>query len=269
MPGPAFSLAGAGAGAGALGLAGAGALSGAGALAASIGLNANGNLNGNENGNGNGNGNLNGNGNVNADLNANANLNAAENLNSNTNTNTSTTTVTTDVTVDLTLTGEVELSPPSIEDSYNLCIDDSIFIPEPGCGDIVVANNGSSAAIYNGDVYNFGGGGGTQTVFDLTQANTLADMDALCGASVTSTGSNFVSFIDGVGGGGPVDAGDGIGSADDVLHATTNVAATADASAAVSAFNQNIVMGANVQYNSATQTVVGGNEITHGDLASD
>ena len=177
--------------------------------------------------------------------------------------------MTTDVTVDLGITGELDICPPNISGSNNLTIQDSIFIPDPGTGDIALANNGSTAAIYNGDVFNFGDAAGTQTVFDLTQANTLADMDALCGASVSSSDSAFVSFIDGVGGGGPVEAGDGIGHADDVLHATTSVSATADAAATVSAFNQNIVMGANVQYNSATQTVIGGDQIGYGDLASD
>lgn len=266
MSGPSVSLA--GAGAGALGLAGAGALglAGSGALAAAVGLNENANFNGNGNGNGNLNGN--GNGNLNGNLNANEAVNA--NINGNVNYNHSETNVDVDtkVKVDLDIEGKLSLEPPSIEDAYNTTIEDSIYIPDPGCGTYVLANGeGSSAAIYNGDVFNFGNGEGTQTVFDLTQANTLADIDALAGASVSSTASGFSSSMYDIGGGGKVDIGDGIGEGDDILHATNNVSASADAAATLSAFNQNIVMGANIQYNSASQSVIGGDQTNWGDTA--
>ena len=268
MSGPSLSLA--GAGAGALGLAGAGALglAGAGALAAAVGLNENANVNGNENGNENGNGNGNGNGNLNGNLNANGSLNGNVNGNVNYNHSETNVDVETKVKVDLDIEGKLSLEPPSIEGSYNTTIEDSIFIPDPGSGTYVLANGeGSSAAIYNGDVFNFGNSTGTQTVFDLEQTNSLVDLDALCDASVSSTSSAFGSSIFGVGGGGPVSVGDGIGEGKDILHATNDVSASADASAAVSAFNQNIVMGANIQYNSASQSVIGGDQTNFGDVA--
>jgi len=259
MSNPSLSLA--GAGAGALGLAGAGALSlaGSGALAAAVGLNENANLNGNGNGNGNLNGN--GNGNFNGNVNASETLNGNLNGNANINVNETHTNVETKVNVGLELTGQLDVGPPDIT------VTDSIFIPEPGCGDIAVANNGSSAAIYNGDVFNFGDGTGTQTVFDLTQANELADCDFLADASVSSNNSNFASSMWGIGDGGKVEIGDGIGEGDDILHATNNVSASADAAATLSAFNQNIVMGANIQYNSASQSVIGGDQTNWGDVA--
>jgi len=259
-PNNSLSLAGAGALSGAAALAGAGALAGSGALAAAVGLNVNENENGN--GNGNGNGNLNGNGNGNFNGNASFNDTLNDNVNANVNVNQVTTNVTTTVAVNLGLEGEVDLGPP------NMTIEDSIFIPDPGSGDIAVANNGSSAAIYNGDVFNFGKESGTQSVFDLDQANSLADVDVAYGISAGSTDSNFVLSA-GCLEAGEVSVSDGIGKADNIAHATNSVAASADAAVNFSAFEQSITQGANIQYNSATQTVIGGSETNFGDTFGD
>jgi hypothetical protein len=264
------SLSLAGAGAGALGLAGAGALAlaGSGALAAAVGLNENANSNGNENANGNGNENGNGNGNLNGNLNANGSLNANVNGNVNYNHSETNVDVETKVKVDLDIDGKLSLEPPEVIDSYNTTIQDSIYIPEPGYGTYVLANGGGSAAIYNGDVFNFGDGDGTQSVFDLDQTNSLVDIDVAAGINASSTGSIF-SFDAACLEAGDVSVGNGIGKADNISHATNSVAASADASVNFSAFDQTVTMGANIQYNTANQTVIGGSEINYGNTFGD
>lgn len=121
-----------------------------------------------------------------------------------------------------------------------------------------------------GDSFN---GPGNDMAFDVGQVNDLVDNDVLCNPQVTYSGSGGplqdVSVT-----GGWASAGDGINGgvrgsanhngADGSIAGST--AASADAVANVSAFTQNIVMGANLQVNNFTATVVGGDQVSADDI---
>jgi hypothetical protein len=251
--------------------------------------NGNGNLNGNGNGNLNGNANGNANGNLNGNLNANGNLNGNANLNANestnTNTNTTETTTTVDVTVDLSMEG------------YMPNDDDMIDLDNATTGDVFFAKGDISYDPGNelnlDDILDGAlTGAGNDSGMALGQSNNLYDADTLSGASVSNTGPFTAT---GTVSGGGAETGDGIGASsggaaadsgwdhhgrghhgDDDAGIAGDVgswgsgngddgyvagSAAADAGAAmdVTAFNQSIVMGANVLGNSIDTTVVGGN----------
>ncbi len=121
-----------------------------------------------------------------------------------------------------------------------------------------------------GDSFN---GAGNDMAFDVGQVNDLVDNDVLCNPQVTYQGSGGplqdVSVT-----GGWASSGDGISGnikgvgnyngADGSISGSTS--ASADAVANVSAFTQNIVMGANLQVNNFTATVVGGDSVGADDI---
>nr|AFT64033.1 hypothetical protein PJE062_2494 [alpha proteobacterium D323] len=117
---------------------------------------------------------------------------------------------------------------------------------------------------------------GTDTIFGVEQANALSDQDVISGAELHNHGelTQTVSAD-----GGEAYAADGIydaesmydfGTGDD-YSVTASTAATADALGVANAFNQTIVMGANVQANAVDVNVVGGsstvNVVGEDDLA--
>ncbi|MTI18774.1 hypothetical protein E1162_16125 [Rhodobacteraceae bacterium RKSG542] len=186
------------------------------------------------------NGNLNGN--LNANLNANANLNTSH----------------TDVNVDIKLDGEV--------DGFG---DDNDFIDLDHAkvdGDLLAANNGSTIDYDPGDdMTAHADGAGNDVAFNIVQVNELTDKDTLNDPDVTNSASFKLDFdLDG----GKAESSDGIdavksdgwasGAGDDASVAGT-ASANADAIANTDNFNQEIVMGANLQYNVVDQTIVGGN----------
>jgi hypothetical protein len=121
-----------------------------------------------------------------------------------------------------------------------------------------------------GDSFN---GPGNDMAFDVGQVNDLVDNDVLSNPQVTYNGGGGplqdVSVT-----GGWASAGDGINGgikgsgnyngADGSISGSTS--ASADAVANVSAFTQNIVMGANLQVNNFTATVVGGDQVSADDI---
>ncbi|MDD7910870.1 hypothetical protein PUV47_13160 [Pseudovibrio exalbescens] len=120
---------------------------------------------------------------------------------------------------------------------------------------------------------------GTDTVFTAEQTNSLADQDYIENPSVISANSTDMDQMVSVDGGVAM-AGDGILDAEDLFDFSAGddmsiaaaTSATADAMGVASAFNQTIVMGANVQANSIEVSVVGGsstvNVIGEDDMAS-
>ncbi len=208
-------------------------------------LNENGNLNGNGNGNlnGNGNGNLNGNFNDSANTNVNAALNANANLNANL--NASVTDVKVKVDIELDLDEDMLQDNDLIDMKHMDAIENSVVSPEV--------------------IYQTVNGGGNN--FNIDQINNLTDNDTLGGASV-----NFNGGIGGAGGlGGDAasfemnaNAKGGWSGADDNWsqigeNGTTGPTGMSSADAAVSqeAFTQNIVLGANIQFNSIDLKVAG------------
>ncbi|MBS0524423.1 MAG: hypothetical protein JSS04_12420, partial [Proteobacteria bacterium] len=213
--------------------------------------NANGNLNGN--GNGNGNLNLNGNGNGNENVNANCDTNSLSNHLDNAVSNTDlnnvanhvdncvTTAVNVDVSIDLS---GLDLKPQidnSVSGDFNhgiqFSMPDWVNQAQNGCGgnamfnldqvNNLVANNGLESASVN-----FGGGQlGDGSVF-----SQIATAEGGCAATI------------------------GAAVAHDSSPGT--VSASADAPITQDAFTQSIVMGANIQFNSANFNVVGHDSVT-------
>lgn len=103
-------------------------------------------------------------------------------------------------------------------------------------------------------------GNGTDTQFEVDQVNALSDMDIINNPTVTNS-AGFTQSASATGGSSSADDGmDGLFSYDvgDDISIDALAAASADAVAAASAFNQNIVMGANVQANGVDVSIVGG-----------
>ena len=260
--------------------------------------------NGNVNKNESSSSNDNSNGNTNKSANANANENHNDSTNTNTNTNESTTTVDVHVGVDLGLDGFVPDDNDMIDLDLNQASMGDFLVAkgnlhyDPG-NDIDIGN------ILNGSLN--GAGNDSGQVF--TQSNNLYDNDTLNGPSLSNDSSFSVtgtvsggsaSAGDGIGTGGGSDMGAppygvmgssydhdewdnhddnapvagntggswGSGNGDDGSVAGTSYAA-ADAAMSVSAFNQNIVMGANILGNTIDTTVVGGGMSTDYSIGDD
>ncbi|SFK26033.1 hypothetical protein SAMN04488518_103318 [Pseudovibrio ascidiaceicola] len=129
-----------------------------------------------------------------------------------------------------------------------------------------------------------GGGGffgtldanGTDTIFGAEQANALYDQDTITNVEVHNHGTLDQNIV---ADGGQAMSADGIHDAEslfdfgtgDDYSVTASTAATADALGVANAFNQTIVMGANVQANAVDVNVVGGsstvNVVGEDDLA--
>jgi hypothetical protein len=112
-----------------------------------------------------------------------------------------------------------------------------------------------------GDSFN---GPGNDMQFDFVQVNDLVDNDEVIHPEVKFVGSGGSPFQDVEVHGGAAYAGDGIqgnsSASNNGLSGSVagKTAASADAVANVEAFTQNIVMGANLQVNNWTASVVGG-----------
>lgn len=115
-------------------------------------------------------------------------------------------------------------------------------------------------------------GPGNDMQFDVVQVNDMLDNDFLLHPEVKYIGPAGTTFQDVTVDGGEAQAGDGI-----VGNSTANenglngavtgsTAATADGIANVSAFTQNIVMGANLQVNNLSATVAGGDSTFADDI---
>lgn len=117
-------------------------------------------------------------------------------------------------------------------------------------------------------------GSGNDMQFDVGQVNDLVDNDFLCRPLVKYDGPSGTTFQDVDVYGGHASSGDGINGnidgtashngANGSLSGTTT--ASADAIADVSAFTQNIVMGANLQVNNFDASVVGGDSTIADDI---
>jgi hypothetical protein len=107
-------------------------------------------------------------------------------------------------------------------------------------------------------------GPGNDMQFDFVQVNDLVDNDELYRPEVKFFGSGGSAFQDVEVKGGDAYAGDGIhgnsSASQNGLSGSVNgsTQSSADAVANVQAFTQNIVMGANLQINNVTASVVGG-----------
>jgi hypothetical protein len=214
-------------------------------------VNENGNLNGNGNGNlnGNGNGNLNGNLNDSANTNVNAALNANANLNANLNASVTDVKVKVDIDLDL---DEDMLQDNDLIDMKNMdAIENSVVVPEV--------------------IYQTVNGAGNN--FNIDQINNLTDNDRVEDANVSfaNGGAGPLLGLGLLGAGGDAanfemnaNAKGGWSGADDNWsqigdNGTTGPTGMSSADAAISqeAFTQNIVMGANIQFNSIDLKVAG------------
>ena len=203
--------------------------------------NSNGNLNGN------GNGNLNGTGNFNT------NDNHLDNSLSNGVSKSVDNAVNNTVTVDVSVTADVNASTPPVDNSINITHLDGILFQMPE----------TVTQYVNGD--------GNNSIFDLNQVNNLVSDGHLDSPSVSFSVDGALSSYDS---GLPssvfsmsASAAGGTASADNATissHDSSPITATTDASAPVTmdAFTQSIVMGANIQFNSASFNVVGHDSIT-------
>lgn len=255
--------------------------------------NYNGNLNGNANGN------LNGNANGNLNFNDNTANNDADNDANNTATNTATNTNDTDVTTTVTTTVDVDASVdltgymPTDDDFADIDMSDGASVGTllVGKGDISFdpGNEQNIEDILTNALNGAGNDSGTVN----SQFNNLVDSDELHSATVdgylqqnnTSSGGN-ASSDDGIGAdsadgydigwdmqmhgrghGGPggrdddegIESGDwGSGNGDDGFVSGESMSSAASA-IDTTAFNQSIVMGANVLGNTVDMSVVGGN----------
>jgi hypothetical protein len=198
---------------------------------------ANCNVNGNENGNWNGNENLNGNLNANENLNGNLNANINENI----------VRVDVDVKVDLT----ASLAPPTDNDAIDI---DHIGFFEEG----IVMPDVVSQSVECGNNFNI------DQVSNLTDNDTLAHpsvsynnagIEAACCRGAADAAGDFSMSTKAEGGTASSSVGDIMG--DDGSFAGIGAAA-ANATLTQEAFTQHIAMGANIQFNSIDQTVVGG-----------
>ena len=214
-------------------------------------LNENGNLNGNGNGNlnGNGNGNLNGNLNDSANTNVNAALNANANLNANL--NASVTDVKVKVDVDLDIDDDLLQDNDYIDMKEMDEIENSVVVPEVITQTMNVAGN----------------------AFAIDQINNLTDNDSVKDANVSFANggagpllglgllgadggaSNFEMHAHAKGGFSGAD-GNWAEIDDNGMTGTTGMS-SADATVSQEAFTQNIVLGANIQFNSIEMKVAG------------
>ena len=247
-------------------------------------LDANGNLNGNGNGNLNGNGNANldanGNANGNANLDANGNANGNANLNANGNSNLSDN-INHDVNSNLNANANLNATSTSVDVKLDLS----------GTADL--GHNGGLINMDNLDLHNLSGSffantdsvtqNGTQN-FNLDQINNLVANNTLGSASVGFSADTGSSSSDGYGWGhdGSSASAQPVFSMSADAHGGTaygssitggidagptsplsNIGtASADTAITQSAFTQNIVMGANIQFNSLTLSNVGHDSIT-------
>lgn len=234
--------------------------------------NANGNLNGNGNGNFNGNldanGNLNGNANGNLNESANHVDNSLSNTDSNVNSTTDSVTNSVDNTVNtavnVSVAVDVAATQPLTDASINVSHLDGILFQMPE----------TVSQYVNGD--------GNNSIFDLNQVNNLVsnghldsasvsfsvDSGGLLGASLMGDGHDPAGIPTSIF--SQVATATGGQASSDNASVTTHdssaavTAGTSDASAPITqdAFTQSIVMGANIQFNSATFNVVGHDSIT-------
>jgi hypothetical protein len=115
-------------------------------------------------------------------------------------------------------------------------------------------------------------GPGNDMQFDVVQVNDMLDNDFLFRPEVKYIGPAGTTFQDVTVEGGEAQAGDGIlGNSNangNGLNGSVagSTAATADGIANVSAFTQNIVMGANLQVNNLSATVAGGDSTFADDI---
>lgn len=119
-------------------------------------------------------------------------------------------------------------------------------------------------------------GPGNDWAFDVNQSNDLVDNDTVTGTYATYVGGGWNAPLQSVTAtGGYAGAGDGIGSIGAYGVANSNggdgailgsSAATADAIASASAFSNSIVVGANLQVNNFSATIVGGDSALLNDL---
>jgi hypothetical protein len=115
-------------------------------------------------------------------------------------------------------------------------------------------------------------GAGNDMQFDVVQVNDMLDNDFLYRPEVKYIGPAGTTFQDVTADGGEAEAGDGIAGNSTANSNGLNgsvsgsTAATADGIANVSAFTQNIVMGANLQVNNLSATVAGGDSTFADDI---
>ncbi|MFM9942065.1 MAG: hypothetical protein ACKVP7_21480 [Hyphomicrobiaceae bacterium] len=119
-------------------------------------------------------------------------------------------------------------------------------------------------------------GPGNDMAFDINQTNDLVDQDTVYGTNVTYQGAGWNGpFQSVMASGGSATAGSGIGSITGHGVANSNggdgsilgsTSATADALASAEAFTSNIVVGANLQVNNLSATIVGGDSTMVDDI---
>lgn len=119
-------------------------------------------------------------------------------------------------------------------------------------------------------------GPGNDMAFDINQTNDLVDQDTVYGTNVSYQGSGWNGpFQSVMATGGDATAGSGIGSIHGHGVANSNggsgsilgsTSATADALASAEAFTSNIVVGANLQVNNLSATIVGGDSTVVDDI---
>ncbi len=139
----------------------------------------------------------------------------------------------------------------ALEDAFNVDDDDIIDIDAltGGANDILTAGNDLMSNTSGVAVF------GDGVAFEVDQTNTLADQDVLNNPTVTN---NALNAQGGFAGGGESDATSEWGDAGNDANVAADAVSSADGVVSSEAFTQNIVMGANVQYNSVDMSVVGG-----------
>ena len=222
----------------------------------------------NSNANGNGNGNLNGN--LDANGNLNGNLDANGNLNGNLNANINDTQVSVCDKVDVAVTAD--LGPPTITDAYDTgsfnTTNTTYNLSATLTDSPVTLGDANNFLAGSGDNFTFTAGG-TESAFHIDQVNSLIANNQLSDVSLTNNGGSFEQYATDLTGGTATTGRDASGIEHSVSDtATSTITASAQAAATLSAFTQNIVLGANIQFNSLTQSVVGGG-VTHTTSISD
>jgi hypothetical protein len=138
-----------------------------------------------------------------------------------------------------------------LEDAFNVDDEDILDLDNVQNLDDILTAGGDLLSNMNG-VAVFGDG----NAFDIDQTNSLSDQDSLISPTVANNG--LLLGQGGLAEGGTSEASSSWDDASESARVTANAHSSADGVIQSEAFTQNIVMGANIQYNSIDMSVVGG-----------
>ncbi|KQT64063.1 MULTISPECIES: hypothetical protein [unclassified Aureimonas] len=163
---------------------------------------------------------------------------------------------------------DLAFSDSSVNDSYNdssSSSDDDTTVTDSGNFDLSVdiADSFNDNDVVDIDsltspIESIQALGGNGNIFDIDQILTMDDQDSLSSPTVTNDGC-FDQTSDNVSG-GEASAYSDFNDATGDASIAANASASAGGAANLSAFNQDIAMGANIQYASVDMSVVGGSD---------